>query len=232
MKTTLFFTRLALYLLAIAAPVVHPAIPVAYDAAGWAVWFVLLPAEMIIAYWLAPPRYSVRTWLSAGAALLGAVLLFVFFKTGLSIYLLTAAGVGVGAFLLTALIFRLGMADGRVASLCAIEQFLLALVYYRLLSFTRSGEEAAHAAGGLAQALFVVIIVAFLVHGIVIYLSVFGAHRPGGAAVHIPGAPGLRAQRRGLQQTQPQAGAQHRAPGRERLRPGGRESESPSQPGS
>ena len=162
MKRTLFFTRLALYVVALLAPVVHPAIPVAYDAAGWAVWFVLLPAEMIVAYWLAPPRHAVRTWIIGALTVLGAVLLFVFFKTGFSIYLLTALGVGAGGFLLTALIFRVGISDGRVASICAIEQFLLALVYYRLLSFTRSGEEAAHAAGGLAQALFVVIIVAFL----------------------------------------------------------------------
>jgi transglutaminase-like putative cysteine protease len=171
----LFFSRLVLYLLAFLMPVIHPSIAVPYDAVGWCVWFFLLPAEMVAAYFAAPPRLKPGQWLLAGLAVLGAALLFVFVKTGFSEMLLLALGVGVASFLLTAIIFRGGE---RWAPLAMLEEFGLAYLYYRMLSFSRADEEIARQSSGLAQIIFVLVIAAFLAHGVVIYLSLFrGAER-------------------------------------------------------
>ena len=45
----LFFTRLALYLLAFSLPVFHPGVVISYDVTGWWLFYVLVPAEMALA---------------------------------------------------------------------------------------------------------------------------------------------------------------------------------------
>jgi len=67
MKHLLFFTRLGLYLLAVCLPFLHPAVAVPYDRIGIIFWFALVPLEMLAAFYLAPPRLSVRTWLLVAA---------------------------------------------------------------------------------------------------------------------------------------------------------------------
>ena len=66
----LFFTRLALYILAFSLPVFHPGIVISYDVVGWWLFFVLVPAEMLAAYFLAPPRLGTKLWLFTGAFLI------------------------------------------------------------------------------------------------------------------------------------------------------------------
>ena len=51
----LFLTRLLVYAMAVAMPLVHPAVTVPYDRAGYLVWFALVPLEMLLAYAL---RYA------------------------------------------------------------------------------------------------------------------------------------------------------------------------------
>jgi len=171
----LFISRLVLYLLAFLMPVIHPSVAVPYDAVGWCLWFFLLPAEMIAAYVGAPPRLKPSRWLVAGGSVLGAAVLFIFFKTGFSEMLLLALGVGVASFLLTTLIFRGGE---RWAPVAVLEEFVLAYIYYRMLNFSRADEEIARQSSGLAQVLFVLIVVAFLAHGVIITLTLFrGAER-------------------------------------------------------
>lgn len=171
----LFISRLVLYLLAFLMPVIHPSVAVPYDAVGWCLWFFLLPAEMIAAFAGAPPRLKPSRWLATGGALLGAALLFILFKTGLSEMLLLALGVGVASFLLTTMIFRGGE---RWAPVAVLEEFVLAAIYYRMLNFSRADEEIARQSSGLAQVLFVLIVVAFLAHGVIITLTLFrGADR-------------------------------------------------------
>ena len=46
----LFLTRLLVYATAVAMPLLHPAVTVPYDRAGYLVWFALVPLEMLLAY--------------------------------------------------------------------------------------------------------------------------------------------------------------------------------------
>jgi hypothetical protein len=167
----LFYTRLFLYLLALSIPMFHPAIVVPYDTVGTLVWFLLMPGEMFIAYYLGPPRFSLKVWLGSALALVAAfMLLFAPFDS----YALLAVAVGIGSFLLTALIFRIGQ---RAESVFFIEQFFLAYIYYKVLSFSRASESTAAAAAGITQFLLFLSIGAFLVHGIVLFLAVFPENR-------------------------------------------------------
>ena len=60
MKTLLFFLRLALYLLVVRPPFLHPAIAVRYDRVGLLFYFVLVPWEILAAWRLTPPRLLQR----------------------------------------------------------------------------------------------------------------------------------------------------------------------------
>lgn len=167
----LFYTRLFLYLLALSIPMLHPAIVVPYDTVGKLVWFLLMPGEMFIAYYLGPPRFSLKVWLGSG---LGLVAVFVLLFAPFDSYTLLTVAVGIGSFLLTALIFRIGQ---RAESVFFIEQFFLAYVYYKVLSFSRASESTAAASAGITQFLLFLTIGAFLVHGIVLFLAVFPENR-------------------------------------------------------
>ena len=103
MKHFLFFTRLALYLITFALPVVHPAIVVPYDRVGLIFWFLLVPLQMIVAFYLSPPRFRIRTWLLAAAIPIGLFVLFIAgFELSTLLYGLGAAAI----FVLTTLVFK------------------------------------------------------------------------------------------------------------------------------
>ena len=167
----LFFSRLALYLLVAALPALHPAVSVPYDRVGLTAWFVLLPVEMLIAFYLAPPRTRTRTWL-----LLAAVppALFVLLLAGLELATLAYVGAAAAAFLLTVLVFRAG---GRGQAVAALEPFALAFVAYRLLNYSRASEAIARQASGVTQMLLVLLPCAFLLHGALLYLAAFRPSR-------------------------------------------------------
>jgi hypothetical protein len=171
MKTALFFLRLALYLGVCSLPFLHPAIAVPYDRVGLLFWFLLVPAEVVLAFFFAPPRLRLRGWLLAAGLPVAAFLLFVSGLELASLYYLLGA---CAAFLLTVLIFR---SDGFGRGLAALEPFLLALIGYRLLSFSRASEQLARQASGLTQTILTLIPLAFLLHETLIYLAAF--HRRG-----------------------------------------------------
>jgi len=162
-----FLSRLALYLITFALPILHPAIVVPYDRVGLIFAFLLIPAEMFIAFYLCPPRLPIRTWLLAAAAPIGVfVLVIAGFELSTLLYVLGAVAV----FVLTTLVFK---TNGFGRSVAVLEPFLLAVIAYRILSFSRASEELARQAGGITQAILILIPLAFLLHGIVLYLSVF-----------------------------------------------------------
>jgi transglutaminase-like putative cysteine protease len=175
MKHFLFFTRLALYLFTLSLPILHPAIVVPYDRVGLLFVFLLLPAQMIVAFYLSPPRFRIRTWLLAAIIPIG---LFVIFVAGFELSTLLYALAAVAVFVLTSLVFK---TQGLGRSLAVLEPFVLGLIAYRILSFSRASEELARQASGITQAILILIPLAFLLHGIVLYLSVFhsGASRRG-----------------------------------------------------
>ena len=167
MKIFLFFSRLALYLITFTLPSLHPSIVVPYDRVGLIFWFLVIPAEMLIAFFLSPPRFRIRTWLLAAADAIG---LFVLVIAGFDLSTLLYALGAMAAFVLTILVFK---TDGFGRSIAVIEPFLLAVVAYRILSFSRASEELARQASGITQTILILIPLAFLLHGIVLYLSVF-----------------------------------------------------------
>ena len=167
MKHFLFFTRLALYLITLALPILHPAIVVPYDRVGLIFAFALLPVEMLIAFYLSPPRFRIRTWLLAAVVPIG---LFVLFVAGFELSTLVYALVALAAFVITTLIFK---TQGLGRSLAVLEPFVLGVIAYRILSFSRASEQLARQASGVTQVILILIPLAFLLHGIVLYLSVF-----------------------------------------------------------
>lgn len=186
MSLTLFITRLILYLTAVSIPALHPAVVVGYELQGILVWFILVPLEMIIAYAFAPPRMRLSAWLGIGAA----PVLFAGLVIGIDASPTTAVTAGILAFTLTAALFHLGP---RMRFLFAVEQIALGALYLRLLTFSRGSEEIAlEAAQGATQLIFLLIVAAFLLHGIIVSLVLargdFGSRsaveRRGAAAGH------------------------------------------------
>ncbi len=161
-----FFSRMILYLLALFMPLIHPVIVVAYDYAGWWIWFFLIPGEITIAAFLTPPKVKWRfTFLFAGGLLFLSSLL-----AGVSGSLWMVLSGGMISFVLTLCIFKTKLI-GRSVSI--IEQLFLAYIYYKLLNFSRASEEAAQVSTGITQVLLVLTIASFLFHGFALYLSGF-----------------------------------------------------------
>jgi len=165
--TFLFFTRLLLYIGAFLIPVFHPAIAVAYDRPGWWLWFFIVPSEMIIAFYLAPPRLNVLNWIITALGFLIFSTIIFSFSGGNPVLILPT---GIGVFILTALIFKTGE---KGYSIAVIEQFFLVFLYYKILNFSRASEITAKESAGFTQFLLLLIICAFLIHGSVLYFSAF-----------------------------------------------------------
>jgi transglutaminase-like putative cysteine protease len=181
MTNLLFFSRLALYLLVAALPAIHPAVAVPYDRVGITAWFVLVPVEMLIAFYLAPTRERTRTWTRKRTRtwlLLAAVpaVLFVLWPAGFELTTLAYLGAAAAAFLLTVLVFHTG---GWGQTAAALEPFALAFVAWRLLSYSRSSEAIARQASGVTQVLLILVSSAFLLHCAVLFLAAFRRRREG-----------------------------------------------------
>ncbi len=169
----LFYMRLGLYLSAILLPVLHPAIVVGYDRISWWMWLFLIPAEMLIAFYAAPPRLSLGRWLAIAAAPLIVMLLFI---TGVGSSTLATLLTGIAAFLLTAAAFH---GSGPERSVTFAEPFLFAFLYYKVLSFSRASEETAAASAGFNQLLIIIITAAFLLHTLILFMVFFRNSRQG-----------------------------------------------------
>ncbi|MCR9142959.1 MAG: hypothetical protein NXI24_11955 [bacterium] len=167
MQTLLFFTRLALYATLVAVPyLISDAVVVAYDRTGKFTWFFLVPAMMCAAYFLRPPRFA---WWAGPATAVGLLMFAMAVLAGFEFsVMLLYIGAGVGSYVLTRLVF-----GQRGLGLAALELFLFGLVYFKILSFTRSAEEIATANAGLIKFLLVLAVVSFLIHSLVLYLAAF-----------------------------------------------------------
>lgn len=167
MQTVLFFTRLTLYAILVAVPyVISDAVVVAYDRTGKFTWFFLVPAMMFAAFFMRPPRFC---WWVGPATAVGLLVFAMAVLSGFEFsVMLLYLGAGVGAYILT----RLAFAE-RGMGFAAIEMFLFGLVYFKILSFTRSAEEIAKDNALLIKWLLVLAVVSFLIHGLVLYLAAF-----------------------------------------------------------
>jgi len=163
----LFFTRLALYLLAFSLPVFHPGVVISYDVTGWCLFYVLIPAEMALAYFLSPPRLGLKSWI-----LVAGLLIFfsVAFVSGFGSIALLFLGGGLVAFVSTVLVFKTG---GRGRTIATLEIFALGILYYKMLSFSRASEEVARQSSGITQVILFLAMGAFLLHCLLLYFASF-----------------------------------------------------------
>ena len=165
--TLLFATRLLVYLVAIAIPIVHPAVTISYDRVGWVTWFALVPAEMALAAYLRPPRLKLTHWLLAalGLALLAAVV-----GPGLDMVSLSVIGVGLAAFVLTAIVFH-GREHGHIVA--GGELLFVGYILLKLLRFSRASDLIAADSSRITTVLVVMITCGFLLHALALYLAAF-----------------------------------------------------------
>ena len=163
----LFSTRLLVYLVAIAIPIVHPAVTISYDRVGWVTWFALVPLEMALAAFLKPPRLRLSHWLAAavGLAVVAAVA-----GPGLDTTGLTVLGVGLAAFVLTAVVFH-GREHGHLVA--AAELLFVGYVLLKLLRFSRASDVIAEESTQITTVLVVMITCGFLLHALALYLAAF-----------------------------------------------------------
>jgi len=169
--TSLFFARLVVFFTVIILPLFHPAIVVPYDIVGWIFWFIIVPGEMFLAFFLAPPRITFRSWLLAAITFSG---LFSVFITGISISALLYTAGGLLAFFSTVLLFK---TKGRARLFAIPELFYFAVIYFRLLNFSRASEEIAERSHGFTQIIMIVAVCAFCLHALIIYLTAFSEQR-------------------------------------------------------
>jgi hypothetical protein len=163
--TILFILRLFFYLSVAALPILHPGIPVSYDRVSLVQWFLIVPFEALIAFLPAPGGRALTKLILA----LLPLLFFSFYAGGFGLGALGPLLAGLLSFLLTFLLFRYP----RWGKLAALEPFFLAWVCFRLLSFSRSGEDIAGRSMGLTQIILVWTMAVFLLHSVVVYFCLY-----------------------------------------------------------
>lgn len=168
----LFYTRMALYLTAFSIPFFHPGVVVPYDSVTQWIAFIVIPGEMLIAFYMRPPRLALKWGLIAASGLLAFSVLIV---SGLEE---GAYWILVGGLLAYAWTFLVFHGQGRFPILAALETFLLAAFYYRILTFARSSEEIAQEAGKLTPFLIGLTVALFLIHVLVLYFAGFSRSMP------------------------------------------------------
>ncbi len=169
----LFFSRISIYLLTVLLPLFHPGIMVSYDRIGIVLWFIVIPGEMIIAYFLSPPRLKFNHWILSALALIAAGVLYsCFIMSGLTVEALQILLFGSISFLLT-----ISVQKCRWKILSIFELFFIGMIYYKLLNFSRSSEAIAMEHAWLTRTILVLCILIFLFHCFILYrFSFYNKH--------------------------------------------------------
>ncbi|MDR1107175.1 MAG: transglutaminase-like domain-containing protein [Treponema sp.] len=160
----LFSMRLFFWFSVVSIPFFHPGISVSYDRAGLLQWFLIVPFEALAAFLPVRGKGIVRFFLAVPPLLLFSVL-----AGGFGPGALVPLCTGLLSFTLTFLLFHYP----RWGKLSVAEPFLLAWICFRLLVFSRSGEEAAGESMGLTQIILVATAAAFLLHSLVVYFCLY-----------------------------------------------------------
>jgi transglutaminase-like putative cysteine protease len=164
-SVVLFVLRLFFYLATAGLPFFHPGISVSYDSTGLVQWFLIVPFEAIIAFFPSPGGKPVYKGILAVLPLL----LFSVFAGGFGPGALPPFCAGLISFILAFLLFRYP----RWGKVSALEPFFLAWICFRLLAFSRSGEDAAGESIGLTQIILVWTAAVFLLHSALVYFCLF-----------------------------------------------------------
>ena len=161
----LFSLRLFFYLSVALLLLAHPGIVIPFDRVGLIQWFFIIPFAALIAF-LPAHRGKFRNKVLVALA---PTLVFSLWAGGLSSAALPPFFAGLASFTLTLLLFHYP----RWGKLSVIEPFFFAWVCFRLLVFSRSGEEMAGESLRITQFILVWTAVVFLCHSIVVYLCLY-----------------------------------------------------------
>ncbi|MDR1636408.1 MAG: transglutaminase domain-containing protein, partial [Treponema sp.] len=163
--TLLFVLRLFFYLSVAALPILHSGISVSYDRVSLIQWFLIVPFEALIAFLPAPGGRALTRLILA----LLPLTVFSVYAGGFGPGALAPFSAGLLSFALSFLLFRYP----RWGKPAVLEPFFLAWVCFRLLSFSRSGEDIAGRSAGLTQIILVWTIAVFLLHSVVVYFCLY-----------------------------------------------------------
>ena len=167
----LFLLRLFFYFSAVSLIFIHPGIAVKFDRTGTMQWFIIVPLMAVIAF---QPLFAVTIRKKAQLAVILLLPLSVMaggFSSGAFMPFLA----GFISFSLTILLFNSRLP--RFAKIAALEPFFFAWINLRLLSLSRSGEDAAGQSMALTQFILVWTLAVFLLHSAVIYLCLYPGSR-------------------------------------------------------
>jgi len=160
----LFSLRLFFYLSVASLLLFHPGIVVSYDRVGLIQWFMIIPLAALIAFFAPKSKLSIK--------LLVAFLSFSFLSiwaAGFSSVALPPFLAGIITFTLTLLLFHYP----RWGRLSVLEPFFFAWVCFRLLAFSRAGEDLAGESLGITQFILIWTAVVFLFHSAVVYFCLY-----------------------------------------------------------
>ena len=167
----LFWLRIMIYYLTFLLPLFHPACVVSYDIYTLWLYFILIPGEMVIAFYLSPPVLSLKHWLYFAGSI---ILITVVFISGISMETIKIVFFALFSFLITVLLFKTGK---RFIGILALEPFVLGFYYYKLLSYSRASEAIAHTSYRITQILLIITITVFILHAFVLYRTAFYFNR-------------------------------------------------------
>ncbi len=163
----LFYSRLILYFLAILIPFFHPAIAVSYDIYLKITLFILVPSGFLIAFYFQPPRLSI---IKGFLFLLFFILImsFLFYPIDAILF---PIGITLWSYFSTLLIFNGG---GRFYFIATLEILAIGFLYYKILMYTRSSEEIATISKDIINIHFILTLLSFIYHSIILYIVSFG----------------------------------------------------------
>lgn len=169
--------RLAIYFIAISAPFLSPSIVVFYDKAGFAFRFLLIPIQAILAWlfvmkgfnWFHSTKktFGMRISPERKILLIAFILPLIFSVIpGFGEMIIPAYLYTIAIFIFTFLVFNKG-----IISLIFIEPCFTGIIFYRLLEFSRAGEEIRQDSFTVIPLFFLLLAVSYLFISIVLYSS-------------------------------------------------------------
>ena len=175
MQNLLFLSRLTLYIILICSPFwLKPSIAVAYDRVSFVAWFIIVPLNMFVAYFLHHTKLkSKNTYfkLFAGQiySLLSTLILIIGFSDFEFSAILLFFTLAISSFWLTRFVFF----SERTSVIVISEILFFSFVYFKFLNFTRSTPEISEQHPVYAKLLLLLLILSFLFHIAIIYLAAF-----------------------------------------------------------
>ena len=163
--SVLFSLRVFFYVSVALLLLLHPAVVIPFDRVGLLKWFFIIPFSSLVAF-LPSPKGKSRNKLLVAFLPVAA---FSLWAGGFSLGALPPFFAGVAAFTLTLALFHYP----RLGKLSLLEPFFFAWVCFRLLVFSRAGEDVAGESTGLTQFILVWTAAVFLLHSVVVYLCLY-----------------------------------------------------------